>query len=201
MFDDDRLIVAHRSGDPEAFALLVERYRDRLYRLCYRLTFDKEDALDLFQLTIWKAYRGLADYDRQGSLYTWLYRIASNSAIDLLRKARLERAKLERLEGGYRRASSARGWLETEPPLRRDQPDDPARAVLRKELESEVVRAMSRLSPEHRTTLELRAGRGLSYREIADALDCPVGTVMSRLHVARERVRAALTGYLEDEDG
>jgi RNA polymerase sigma-70 factor (ECF subfamily) len=197
MMEDEGLIRAHRAGDREAFPALVDRYRDRIYRLCYRLTLDKEDALDLCQLTFWKAYRGLADYDRSGALFTWLYRIASNAAIDLLRDRKRRAVGLARARPELRR-----------PPERRRPAaaaveaaaDDPARLALRKELHVEVARAVSGLSPEHRATLMLRASEGLSYREIAAALDCPVGTVMSRLHAARERVREALAGYLGGDD-
>jgi RNA polymerase sigma-70 factor (ECF subfamily) len=204
MVEDEGLIRAHRAGDRDAFPALVERYRDRIYRLCYRLTLDKEDALDLCQLTFWKAYRGLAEYDRQGALFTWLYRIASNAAIDLLRDRRRRAQGLARVERRRSAAERFRGG--------RDEParpagaageraeDDPARLALRKELHGEVARAVNALSPEHRATLMLRAAEGLSYREIASALDCPVGTVMSRLHVARERVREALAGYLHGYD-
>jgi RNA polymerase sigma-70 factor (ECF subfamily) len=199
MVEDDGLIRAHRAGDREAFPALVERYRDRIYRLCYRLTLDKEDALDLCQLTFWKAYRGLAAYDRQGALFTWLYRIASNAAIDLLRDRKRRAAGLERAVPDLRRGG-APAEAAAEHALRARAEDDPARVVLRKELRDEVSRAVGTLSPEHRATLMLRAAEGLSYREIASALDCPVGTVMSRLHVARERVRGALEGYLHGYD-
>jgi RNA polymerase sigma-70 factor, ECF subfamily len=205
VLSDDALIRAHRAGDGGAFGTLVERYRDRIYRLCYRLTFDKEDALDITQLTFWKAYRGLAEYDRVGGLYTWLYRIATNAAIDLLRERRRRKTTrfgdLAALTG---RDGDDVSFPEPMPGFRRERlhasspEDDPARVALRNELATVVAQAVSRLSPEHRATLLLRAGEGLSYREIAETLDCPVGTVMSRLHVARERVRQTMAGYLDE---
>ncbi len=187
--EDDRLVRAHRAGDPDAFSALVERYRDRVYRLCWRLCFDKDDALDLCQLTFWKAYRGLATYDRDGAFFTWLYRIATNAAIDLMRDRRRRRTVALATGGGDEAGVAAE-------PIARD---DPARLALDSELRREVARAVASLPPDHRATLVLRAGEGLSYREIAALLGCPVGTVMSRLHAARSRVRASLGGYLGSE--
>jgi RNA polymerase sigma-70 factor (ECF subfamily) len=189
---DVALIRAHRTGDTEAFGQIFDRYRDRVFRLLYRLTFDKEDALDLCQLTFLKVYRALGVYERQGSFYTWLYRIAVNTALDHLRDRRKRpKATDADLLDAEARALKAKG-----PPLR--EPDvTPVEALLRKELEDEVARAVGRLPAAHRATLLLRAAEGLSYREIATVLECPPGTVMSRLHAAREQLRASLARYLD----
>ena len=182
MDDDRRLVQAARNGDRAAFRTLVERHQRRVFAVALALLKNREDALDIVQETFLRAHRGLDKFDGDSQLFTWLYRIAHNLCIDHLRRRRFETVQLdERIE-----VADERDQLDT----------DPVRNIMNDELRGKILAALDKLTPAHREVLMLREVEGLSYKEIADATDCNIGTVMSRLFHARKN----LERHLRDAD-
>jgi RNA polymerase sigma-70 factor, ECF subfamily len=188
---DHDVVARARQGDQEAFRVLVERYQGRLHSLAMRVLRDPEQARDAVQDAFLKAYTNLDRFEGRSSFYTWLYRLAMNLCLDLKRRDHGERrletpepADLERVATIEARPADQQHW--------RDHEDAPDEAVSRAELRERVARAIATLPEASRETLILREVEGLSYTEIAEALDIPRGTVMSRLHYARRRVQELL---------
>lgn len=167
---DRDLLVRARDGDRDAFGTLIRRHQQRIFGLGARLLGNATEADDLVQDTFLRVWRALDRFDEARPFVPWLVRIATNRALDVL-NARSRRAGEEALE--------ALPWEGPSPD------EDVDRARLRKE----VMRALQTLPDDQRSVLVLRAYEGLSYREIADALELPIGTVMSRLARARETMR------------
>lgn len=190
MSDHDAVARA-REGDQEAFRVLVERYQGRIHRLAQRVLRDEEQARDAVQDAFLKAYTHLGRFEGRSSFYTWLYRLSMNLCIDLKRRdasgrmvATPELGDLERIVTIESRPAEERHW--------RSHEEAPDEAVGRGELREAVARAITALPEAARETLILREVEGLSYSEIAEAMDIPKGTVMSRLHYARRRVQEIL---------
>ena len=165
-----------------AFEPLVERYRDRAWRLAFNILRDREDAWDVIQEAFVRAWQALPSFRGQSAFYTWLFRIVMNVASDRARQraARGRAFGTERVpEEEWERTMSDPG----------PAPDDEAR---RAEERERIKTALSALPEHHRTIIMLSDLEGLSYREIAEVLDIPMGTVMSRLHHARKRLRDVL---------
>jgi RNA polymerase sigma-70 factor (ECF subfamily) len=180
--DDQTLIERCRTGDVAAFEPLVQKYRDRAWRLAFNVLRDREDAWDVTQEAFVRAWQALPSFRGQSAFYTWLFRIVVNVASDRAR----QRAARGRAFGTER--VSEEEWERT----MIDQgaaPDDEAR---RAEERERITRALAALPEHHRTIIMLSDLEGLSYREIAEVLDIPMGTVMSRLHHARRRLRDIL---------
>ena len=185
---DWELVQRAREGDDEAFRTLVERYQSKVAALAMGMLKSREDALDVVQETFTKAYQSLDRFKGDSSFYTWVYRIAVNQCIDQQRReGRLVHIPID---GGERGESIA---LPPDGGGRRDDPFQGAR-------DSEIVRrlrsAIAELTPEHRAVILLREVEGLSYEEISRVLDCPKGTVMSRLHYARRELQTRLRELL-----
>jgi RNA polymerase sigma-70 factor (ECF subfamily) len=180
--DDGALVERVRGGDVAAFEPLVEKYRQRVYRLAYNVLRNQEDAWDVAQEAFIKAYKALPAFRGQSAFYTWLFRIAMNVAHD---KAR-QRGAQGRAFGTERVTEEE--WERTMP----DAGEDPDAAAARAEQRARITRALETLPEHHRAIIMLSDLEGLSYREIADVLNIPMGTVMSRLHNARKRLRSAL---------
>ena len=178
--DDHRLIAECLKGDTTAFGVLVRRYQDRLFNTVYRLVGNAEDAQDVVQESFLSAYQALDGFKGDALFFTWLYRIAMNTAISLKRK---QRAVL-RLDG--RDGETA---LE---PCDLSDLSRPGHALEQAEREQRIQLALSRLSPEHRAVLVLKDMEGQKYEEMADVLGVPVGTIRSRLHRARLELRELL---------
>jgi RNA polymerase sigma-70 factor (ECF subfamily) len=188
---DHDVVARARKGDQEAFRVLVERYQGRLHALAMRVLRDPEQARDATQEAFLKAYTSLDRFEGRSSFYTWLYRLAMNLCLDLKRRDHSDRrvatpelGDLERIATVDSRPADQQHW--------RDHEDPPDEAVSRAELREQVSRAIASLPEASRETLILREVEGLSYTEIAEALDSPRGTVMSRLHYARRRVQEIL---------
>ncbi|MBM3189080.1 MAG: sigma-70 family RNA polymerase sigma factor [Chloroflexi bacterium] len=179
------LIAAAAAGNMGAFAQLVAAHRARVLQVAYGVLGSGQEAEDVAQEVFIKAWRNLPHYHLRGSLASWLYRITVNTAIDVLRKSRDERALDEQHAAlqGRERTSSA--------------PASPETMVLRQDEQQRVREAVAALPTNARVTLILREYEQLSYKEIAEALDIPIGTVMSRLHYARNWLRQ----YLADMEG
>ena len=180
--DDAALVERVQAGDIAAFEPLVEKYRQRVYRLAYNVLRNSEDAMDVAQEAFIKAYQAMPTFRGQSAFYTWLFRIAMNVAHD---KAR-QRGAQGRAFGTERVTEEE--WERTMP----DSSEEPDRAAARAQDRERITRALEALPEHHRAIIMLSDLEGLSYREIADVLDIPMGTVMSRLHNARKRLRAVL---------
>jgi RNA polymerase sigma-70 factor (ECF subfamily) len=177
--DEAEVIERARKGDKEAFGVLVERYQRRVANVALSVVHNQDDAIELAQETFVRAYENLSKFESRSSFSTWLYRIAANLAIDFWRReGRHVVLRGEDAENEIRRLPSDTG--------------DSFKTASRKELSARLTAALEELTPEHRTVILLREVEGLSYDEISDALNCPRGTVMSRLHYARNRLRVLL---------
>jgi RNA polymerase sigma-70 factor, ECF subfamily len=187
--DDAALIERCRAGDVAAFEPLVEKYRQRVWRLAYNTLRDREEAWDVAQEAFIRAYQALPSFRGQSAFYTWLYRIVMNVATDRARS----RGAQGRAFGTERVPEE--DW---ERALPDDNPGDeaPDAAAARREQRQKIVKALDTLPEHHRKIVMLSDLEGLSYREIADTLEIPMGTVMSRLHNARKRLRDALRPLL-----
>jgi RNA polymerase sigma-70 factor (ECF subfamily) len=188
--DDRRLIADCVNGRREAFGELVSRYHSRLYNAAVRLVDNLEDAADVVQDAFLTAYQSLFSFTGYTEFYTWLYRIAFNTAISLKRKQRTA-LSLDSPSAHYQGI----------------EPDDPSEAARpglameRSEEEALVHTALARLSDEHRDVLVMKEIDGMKYEEIAEILGVPIGTIRSRLHRARLELRDVLvqmTGYDSD---
>jgi RNA polymerase sigma-70 factor (ECF subfamily) len=184
---ESEIIARARDGDHEAFRLLVQRYQGRAYRLALRIMGDEDLAQDVVQEAFLKAYGSLGRFEGRSKFYTWLYRLVFNLCIDTKRRdrsgAHVEWSEDQNFEPAPEAGAAGHG-----------DPGDatPAGALERKELRELMAQAIEALPEDARRTLVLREVDGLSYAEIARSLGVPKGTVMSRLHYARRRVRAAL---------
>jgi len=180
--DERHLIERCRAGDIAAFEPLVEKYRQRVWRLAFQVLRDREEAWDCTQDAFVRAFQSLASFRGQSAFYTWLFRIAMNVATDRLRA----RSAQARAFGSQ--PVPAEEWERTAP----DHRERPDQAALGAERRQRIRQALDTLPPNARTIIMLSDIEGLSYREIASVLNCPIGTVMSRLHNARKRLRSAL---------
>jgi len=176
--DEAALVAAAQAGDEAAFAEIVKRYQRAVYRVVYALTRNASDADDLAQDTFVRAYRALDRFRVGEPLYPWLSRIAVNLAYSLFRtRRRRPEVSIEPLvEAGQQWAAH----------------DDPAAETADRERSEHLRQSFAGLSPEHQSILVLRVVQDLSYEEIAQALDIPLGTVMSRLSRARAELKARL---------
>jgi RNA polymerase sigma-70 factor (ECF subfamily) len=180
--DDQRLVERCQAGDLSAFEPLVEKYRQRVWRLAYNVLRDREEAWDVAQDAFIRAYQALPSFRGQSAFYTWLFRIVMNLAADRAR----QRAARGRAFGTERVPEEDWDRLMT------DQESAPDTSAAQTEDRERIARALATLSDDHRTIIMLSDVEGLAYREIAEVLDIPIGTVMSRLHNARKRLGRAL---------
>ncbi len=181
--EDDREAVRRvQAGDTEAFEPLVEKYKRKVFRLAYQVLRDQEESLDVAQEAFVKAFRALPAFKGDSAFYTWLFRITMNVALDRKRQ-RAARAKSLGAED-VPPEEWERTAMSTDP-----DPEDVASGAERRE---RIRKGLDSLSEHHRTIIILSDIEGLQYREIAEVLGIPMGTVMSRLHHARKRLREVL---------
>lgn len=186
---DQVLVERVQAGDKQAYGLLVAKYQRKLLRLVSRLVRDQAEAEDVTQEAFIKAYRALAGFRGDSAFYTWLYRIGVNTAKNWL------------VANGRRAPTSteldnedAENFGESD--LLRDV-DTPERLLMTKQIGETVNDAMAELPEELRTAISLREVDGLSYEEIAQVMDCPIGTVRSRIFRAREAIAVKLRPLLD----
>lgn len=178
---DDILLDAVRRGEAGAFGPLVARYRHKLFHRILCIVQNQDDAEDVLQETLIRAYRGAASFRGDAGFYTWLYRIATNCALEMLsRRKRLfpERASSEAEDLEIRQLAPAC-----------DEPEEVLSGV---QMAATVGAALDAMRPEFRTAILLHELDGLSYHEIANAMLCPVGTVKSRISSARTAIATKL---------
>lgn len=185
--DDKQLVEAARQGDVNAFRELVNRHQRRAYAVALGMVHDPDDARDVCQEAFLKVHKNLGTFEGEAQFFTWLYRIVANLCIDLIRKRRGTK-------------------IEFDDTMANDNPDeagispqrtgfDPGRALADKELRAQIMSALDKLSPAHRSVLVMREVEGLSYQEMADMMKCSIGTIMSRLFHARKKMQTMLIEY------
>jgi RNA polymerase sigma-70 factor (ECF subfamily) len=180
--DEAELIQQAKKGDQQAFAVLVRHYQRRLFGVALALTRNPDDAAELAQEAFVRAYQNLGQFEARSSFSTWLYRIVANLAIDLRRReSRHVVLRGEEAESELRRLAGSG--------------DTGFNTTFGGELRGRLRAALDELTPEHRAVILLREVEGLSYEEISETLGCPRGTVMSRLHYARMRLREQLKDF------
>lgn len=182
--NDAELITRVLDGDTGAYRPLVERYQNRIHAMVYGMVRDAEEARDITQNAFIKAYQNLTTFRIESSFYTWLYRIAMNLAIDQVRKHK--RRRTSSFDEQVANRDDDGGILEVH------HEESPAKALQRKQLQQKIFAALDELSEDQREVVLLREVEGLSYKEIADVMDIPEGTVMSRLFYARKKLQALL---------
>ena len=184
---DQQLVERVQKGDKRAFEVLVLKYRHRIYSLVSRFVRDPDEVQDVVQEAFIKAYRALPGFRGDSAFYTWLYRIAINTAKNYLvsRSRRPPGVDIEIEDAEY---------LESAGSLRDNA--DPESLLATEQLRAAVDGAIRRLPEDLRTALSLREYEGLSYEEIAEVMRCPVGTVRSRIFRAREAVDAEILPLL-----
>src|SRR5574344_2072200 len=187
--DDQALVERVQKGDKRAFDLLVLKYQHRILGLVVRFVHDPHEAQDVAQEAFVKAYRALGNFRGDSAFYTWLYRIAINTAKNYLvsRNRRPPSSDVDSGDAEFYEGDHALKDIET-----------PERLLLRDEIQKTVEDSIARLPNDLRTALTLREFEGLSYEEIANAMQCPVGTVRSRIFRAREAIDKALQPLLHE---
>lgn len=187
---DQALVERVQQGDKTAFDTLVRKYQHRVMKLISRYVRDQSEVQDVAQEAFIKAYRALPRFRGDSAFYTWMYRIAINTAKNYLvaRGRRLPSTDIEAEEAEqYEGADGLKEYA------------TPERMLLRDEVESTIFSALEQLPDGLRTAITLREIEGLSYEEIAEAMECPVGTVRSRIFRAREAIDQQLRPLLEKE--
>ena len=185
---DRTLVERVQRGDKRAFDVLVLKYQHKLVKLVSRYVRDPSEVMDVVQEAFIKAYRALPSFRGESAFYTWIYRIAINTAKNyLVAQGRrppdgdIDSGDVDQIEGETELKDNAA----------------PERLLLRDEIEETVMDAIAQLPEDLRVAITLRELEGLSYEEIAEAMDCPVGTVRSRIFRAREAINKRLQPLLD----
>ncbi len=187
--DDRALVAAILQGDSDLFAQLMRRYEKRIVNYVYRITHRYEDAHDLAQEVFVKVYLALDRYDPKYQFSTWIFRIAQNSAIDALRKKGVSEVSLTRNDDDEGQGGKEREFA--------DVGVSPYRDLKNKQLSSAIDHAVDQLPVEYRELIQLRHFAELSYDEIADMKQLPLGTVKNKLFRARNMLKDALGNFVE----
>ncbi len=180
--EETEIISRCQQGDQEALKEIFDKYHKKVYRIAYGVVRQREEALDVVQEVFIKLFRSIRNFKGRSHFYTYLYRMVMNTAIDHKRKAGKQFISSLDEEGSFEPSEEAE--------------KGPERILLQKELEERVKLAMSKLPDEQRAALIYRDVEGLSYQEMAEAMGCSIGTVMSRLHYGRKKMQESLKGYV-----
>lgn len=187
---DQELVERVQRGDKHAFDLLVAKYQQRIINLVGRFVRNPNDAMDVTQEAFLKAYRALPKFRGESAFYTWMYRIAVNTAKNYLAVQSRRPLEADQDYDEIEQIDSS-GVL-------RDQAT-PEHMLLRDEIQDTVVRAIEELPEDLRTAITLREIEGLSYEDIAEVMECPIGTVRSRIFRAREAIDKQLKPLVTNE--
>jgi len=187
---DQQLVFRVQEGDKRAFDLLVLKYQHKVHAIVGRFVRDTDEVADVVQEAFIKAYRALPKFRGESQFYTWLYRIAVNTAKNYLvsRSRRPPGSDVDIDDAEYYSGSEYLKDLGT-----------PENQLFRDELESVIVNSIAELPEDLRTAVTLREYEGLSYEEIAEIMECPVGTVRSRIFRARESIDAVVGKLINTE--
>lgn len=184
--EDRELITQAQSGDKAAFRALVERHQRRAFVIAVGLVRDENDAREIVQEAFLRVYKGLANFEGTSSFFTWLYRIVTNLAIDLMRKPGRKAKELDEARSGLEESSGEFALVS------RIDGADPIDVMRRKEMAARIKIALDALPSYHRAVIVMREVDGMSYEEMAEAMDVSKGTIMSRLFHARQKMQRAL---------
>ena len=185
---DQALVERVQQGDKRAFDVLVLKYQNKIIQLAYRYVHDHDEAMDVAQEAFIKAYKSLGNFRGESAFFTWIYRIAINTAKNHLVASgrRPPRSDLDAQDAEqYEGASGLREY------------DTPEHVLLRDEIKETIASAINDLPDDLRTAITLRELEGLSYEEIAQTMECPIGTVRSRIFRARDAIDAKLRPLLD----
>jgi RNA polymerase sigma-70 factor, ECF subfamily len=177
---ESEFIARSRNGDKDAYRVLVQAYQDRIYTLAFSMTRQRELAEDVTQDVFVKAFFALSSFKGDSAFFTWLYRIASNTCLDHLRRRRPNEISIDAPVG------EEEDGLERLETFRAPKADQPEAGL---EEQAEAVSLLGALTPEQRLILTLREGQGYAYEEIGEIMKCGVNTVKSRLNRAREALK------------
>ncbi len=183
MIPDDVFVHKTVEGDVEAFNELVNRHHAKIYGLAYRMLGNTEDAKDATQETFLEAYKSIKTFRFQSQFGTWLYTVARNTCNQYIRKAKSRNRMLD----AYTEETAARGMTE--------EREIPERTAIKTEQREVVQAAIDRLPPKQREVVTLYYMQNLKYKEIAEILDCSLGTVASRLNKAIQNLKPKLEKY------
>lgn len=189
--DDLDLVKQCQRGDTQAFSQLVTKYRGKCYAMIYNMVHNEQDAWDLTQDGFIKAWKSLGRFRGQSSFYTWIYRIMMNVSIDWLRKKLIESASEFDDSLDLRGVEPGAATMPKADPL-------PHQTMEHQEARKRIDEAIEKLSPEHRAVILMREVDGMQYEEIAETLECSLGTVMSRLFYARKKLQGMLKDLYEN---
>ncbi len=193
--DDHDLVQRVQAGDSAAFRALFDKYHRRAFAVAMGVVKNEDDALDAVQNAFVKVHKNIDKFQGSSSFYTWLYRIVMNVSIDHIRKTS-RRKNLDFDERALHEESEVAGDGALVP---RVTDANPGKAALRRELGGAIQAALAELPEHHRAVIVLREIEGMSYEEMAEALEVPKGTIMSRLFHARKKMQVALAPYLAGE--
>ena len=183
------LITDLCEGDETALAPLIEKYKRMVYRLAMQITKNHADAEDVMQETFLKVYRSIRTFRKDAAFETWVYRITVNEALNFVK--RRERRQERTIE------TTPEAEFEPDAQYRADHASDPHAHAEKAELRRYVTEAVNSLSLKHRTVVILHEFEGLTHAEIASILNCSEGTIRSRLHYARKKLRTLLKPYVD----
>jgi RNA polymerase sigma-70 factor (ECF subfamily) len=189
--DDIALVRRCQKGDALAFEQLVIKYRSKVFSMIYGMVQNEQDAWDLAQEGFIKAWRSIHRFKGQASFYTWLYRIVTNVAIDSLRRKGFKKTAEFDDDIAANEVAPGSKTVPTPDPM-------PHQGLEREEIRQRIEQAISKLSPEHRAVIVMKEIEELQYNEIAEALGCSIGTVMSRLFYARKKLQTLLKDVYEN---
>ena len=186
------LVKQCQTGDTQAFDQLVSRYRTRVFGMIYNMVRNEQDAWDLAQDSFVKAWKSIGRFRGQSSFYTWIYRIVMNVTIDWLRK--------KQVKGTGTEFDDSVQLKEIDPASRTSPRAEPLphERMERDEVRARIDAAIAQLSPEHRAVILMKETEDMQYHEIAEALGCSIGTVMSRLFYARKKLQISLRDVYEN---
>jgi RNA polymerase sigma-70 factor (ECF subfamily) len=176
--EDLELVAKAKAGDQNSFGKLMERYRDSIFFMVLKMVHNRDDAEDLTIEAFGKAFNNIGNYSADFAFSTWLFKIATNNSIDFIRKKRLQTTSLDH--------STTTEDGESAPIAVRDLQPDPEESVIKEQRAQKIRAAIEQLSPKYRSLIELRYLDELSYEEIAEKLDIPLGTVKAQLFRAKD---------------